>query len=81
MGSGPEDEEKAMNCMLCGGNLEKSAASYTVDQKGYHLFIEKIPAYVCARCGEKAFDEKEVIAIQNMLKTFEDKLEQVQMAA
>ena len=70
-----------MKCMLCGGNFEKSGASYTVDRKGYHLFIEKIPAYVCVRCGEKAFDEKEVIAIQNMLKAFEDKLEQVQMVA
>ncbi len=70
-----------MKCMLCNGHLEKSAASYTVDRKGYHLFIEKIPAYICTRCGEKAFDENEVIAIQNMLKAFEEKLEQVQMVA
>lgn len=72
---------RCLKCMLCGGNLEKSAASYTVVRKGYHLFIERIPAYVCSRCGEKAFDEKEVAAIQNMLKAFEDKLEQVRMAA
>jgi YgiT-type zinc finger domain-containing protein len=48
--------------------------AYTVDRKGYHLFIEKIPAYVCSQCGEKYFEEKEVEAIQNMIKALEEKL-------
>ncbi len=68
-----------MKCLLCNGAMEKSVAHYTVDRKGYHLFIEKIPAYVCSQCGEKYFDEKEVNAIQNMLKTFEENLEDVLM--
>ena len=57
--------------------MEKSTVSYTVDRKGYHLFIEKIPAYVCAQCGERYFEEREVDAIQNMLKVFEKKLDEV----
>lgn len=68
-----------MKCLLCKGEMEKSTVSYTVDRKGYHLFIEKIPAYVCAQCGEKYFEEKEVDAIQNMLKVFEEKLNEVMM--
>jgi YgiT-type zinc finger domain-containing protein len=57
--------------------MEKTTVVYTVDREGYHLFIEKVPAYVCSQCGERYFDEKEVEAIQNMLTTFEDKLKDV----
>jgi len=70
-----------MKCLLCKGEMEKSSVSYTVDRRGYHLFIKKIPAYVCSQCGEKYFDEKEVDALQNMIKVFEDKLEEVLMIA
>ena len=66
-----------MKCLLCKGEMEKSTVAYTVDRKGYHLFIEKIPAYVCTQCGEKYFEEREVGAIQNMLKVFEKKLDEV----
>ncbi|MEW6675502.1 MAG: type II toxin-antitoxin system MqsA family antitoxin [Nitrospirota bacterium] len=68
-----------MKCLFCNGKMEKATVAYTVDRKGYHLFIEKVPAYVCSQCGEKYFDEKEVDAIQNMLKTLEEKLEDVLM--
>ena len=81
MGGGPEDKEIAMKCMHCAGRLEKAFSSYTVDRNGYHLFIEKIPAYVCERCGERSFDESEVVAIQSMLTAFEEKLEKVRVAA
>lgn len=70
-----------MNCLLCKGEMEKTTVAYTVDRKGYHLFIEKIPAYVCSQCGEKYFGEKEVEAIQNMIKTLEEKLQNVLVAA
>lgn len=70
-----------MKCLFCNGEMEKTTASYTVDRKGYHLFIEKVPAYVCSRCGERYFEEKEVEAIQNMIKTLEEKLQKVLVAA
>ncbi len=57
--------------------MEKETVAYTVDRKGYHLFLEKIPAYVCSQCGERYFEEKEVDAIQDMIKTFEEKLKGV----
>ena len=66
-----------MNCLFCNGKMKKSTVAYTVDRKGYHLYIEKIPAYVCTQCGEKYFDEGETKAIQDMLKAFEKKLEHV----
>ncbi len=66
-----------MKCLLCKGEMEKATVVYTVDREGYHLFIEKVPAYICSQCGERYFDEQEVEAIQNMLTTFEDKLRDV----
>lgn len=66
-----------MKCLLCKGEMEKATVVYTVDREGYHLFIEKVPAYICSQCGERYFDEQEVEAIQNMLTTFEDKLKDV----
>jgi YgiT-type zinc finger domain-containing protein len=70
-----------MKCLLCNGEMEKAMVSYTVDRKGYHLFIEKVPSYVCSQCGEKYFGEKEVDAIQDMLNAFEEKLRHVLVSA
>jgi len=61
--------------------MEKATVSYTVDRKGYHLFIERIPAYVCSQCGEKYFDEKETKAIQDMIKALEEKLQNILVVA
>lgn len=78
MGSRPQNqEEEKMKCLLCKGEMEKTSVSYTVDRKGYHLFIEKIPAYVCSQCGERYFEEKETKAIQSMIKALEEKLQGV----
>ena len=73
--------EKEMKCLLCKGEMEKATVSYTVDRSGYHLFIKEIPAYVCIQCGEKYFEEKEVDAIQNMIKALEEKLQSISVAA
>ena len=70
-----------MKCLLCNGEMEKAMVSYTVDRKGYHLFIEEIPAYMCSQCGERFFEEKEVEAIQNMIRALEEKLQEVLVAA
>ncbi len=36
---------------------------------------------VCSQCGEKYFDEKEVEALQNMIKALDEKLQDVLVAA
>jgi YgiT-type zinc finger domain-containing protein len=70
-----------MKCLLCKGEMEKTMVTYTVDRKGYHLFIKEIPAYICSQCGEKYFEEKEVDAIQDMIKSLEEKLQSILVAA
>lgn len=66
-----------MKCLYCNGKMEQATSTYTVDRKGYHLFIKDIPAYVCSRCGEKHFEEEEVGAIQNVIKNLEAEIEKI----
>jgi YgiT-type zinc finger domain-containing protein len=66
---------------MCEGEMEQRKVTYTVDRKGYHLYMEDIPAHVCSQCGERFFDEKEVTSIQEMIKVFEAKLEEVRKVA
>jgi len=70
-----------MKCLLCRGEMEKTSVAYTVDRKGYHLFIEKLPGHVCSQCGERYFEEKEVEAIQDMIKALEEKIHDISVAA
>jgi len=70
-----------MRCLFCSGEMEKKSVAYTVDRDGYHLFIKEIPSYVCSQCGEKFFEEKEVDAIQSMIKLLEESLRVISKAA
>lgn len=66
-----------MKCMYCGGDLEWTRSTYTIDRDGYHLFIKDVPAYVCVKCGEKHFQESEVALIQQLIRDLEKSLERV----
>jgi YgiT-type zinc finger domain-containing protein len=70
-----------MKCIFCKGEMEKKRVAYTIDRKGYHLFIKEVPAHVCRQCGEKYFEEKEVDAIQQMLEKLEENLKAISKAA
>lgn len=69
-----------MKCLYCKGEMEKTKSTYTIDRKGYLLFIREIPTYICTKCGEKHFEEAEVEAIQNMIKTLETEITKVRTA-
>ncbi|OGL42862.1 MAG: hypothetical protein A2W05_02300 [Candidatus Schekmanbacteria bacterium RBG_16_38_10] len=66
-----------MKCLYCDGQMERKLSTYTINRKGFHLYLEEIPAYVCTRCGEKAYDEDEVESIQNMIKKLEEDISKV----
>lgn len=69
-----------MKCMFCTGEMEKKNVPYSVDRKGYHLFIREVPAYVCSKCGENYFDEDEVEEIQDIIKSLELHIEKLKVA-
>ena len=66
-----------MKCLYCGGKMERSRSSYTVNRKGYHLFIEEVPVYICAQCGEKYYEEEQVEAIQRLIRKVEAEIDKV----
>lgn len=69
-----------MKCMFCSGEMEKRKVPYSVDRKGYHLYIREVPAYVCSQCGENYFEEDEVGEIQDIIKSLEQHIEKLKVA-
>lgn len=57
-----------MKCIHCQGELRQSKIPYAVNRRGYHLIIDDVPAWVCSQCGEPLFDEKQVDAIQQIIR-------------
>ena len=66
-----------MNCIHCQGKMKRGIAPFHVDRKGYHLTIDRIPAWVCSQCGEAYFDEAEVEAIQETLNALDQQSEKI----
>ena len=61
--------------------MERGAAPFHIDRKGYHLQLDKIPAWVCGQCGEVYFEEEEVNSIQSVIRAVDEKLEKLAVPA
>ncbi len=70
-----------MNCIHCKGKMEFKTAPYQIDRKGYHLAIDEIPAWVCTQCGEIYFEEAQVDAIQEVIRSLDERTKKFQLAA
>ncbi|NLI31172.1 MAG: YgiT-type zinc finger protein [Deltaproteobacteria bacterium] len=70
-----------MNCMYCQGKMERGIAPFHIDRNGYHLTLDRIPAWVCTQCGEVCFDETEVEAIQEVLRALDRQTERMAESA
>ncbi len=66
-----------MECLYCKGELTRQLVDYTVNRKGYHLIIDKVPAWVCRQCGEPLFEEDTVEVVQEMLSEVDARLEKL----
>ena len=66
-----------MNGIYCQGKMKRGIAPFHTDQKGYHLTMDRIPAWVCTQCGEAYFDEAEVAAIQEALGALDQQSEKL----
>ena len=58
-----------MKCHFCSEEMKKGKTTYTVNRHNYHLIIDDVPAWICSQCGEVYFEETEVDAIQEMIKS------------
>lgn len=60
-----------MECVYCKGHMEKTTAPFSIDRKGYHVYWNAIPAWVCTQCGEPYFESREVDLIQKALSVLD----------
>jgi YgiT-type zinc finger domain-containing protein len=60
-----------MKCMHCEGLMERTVVPFHVDRKGCHLSLDAVPTWVCCRCGEPYFEERDVRKIQAGLASVE----------
>jgi YgiT-type zinc finger domain-containing protein len=70
-----------VKCLYCRGKMERGTAPFHIDRKGYHLQLDKIPAWVCSQCGEVYFGEEEVDSIQSVIRAMDEQLEKLAVPA
>jgi len=59
-----------MKCVICkNGETKVGQATLTLERNGTTLVFKKVPANVCATCGEEYIDEKITV---KLLKAAED---------
>jgi YgiT-type zinc finger domain-containing protein len=70
MGSGIQEEETSMMCVICkGGETQPGTATVTLDREGATVVIKGVPARVCTNCGEEYVEEA---VTARLLKTAEE---------
>lgn len=62
-----------MRCIHCHGDMSPGTTPFHIDRQGCHLVLDAIPAWVCEQCGETYFEEREVDAIQDLVRSVEEK--------
>lgn len=62
-----------MKCIHCQGEMRIGTTHFHVDRASCHVTLDAVPAWVCEQCGEVYFEEKEVDAIQDLVKSIEEK--------
>jgi len=70
-----------MKCIYCQGEMKRSTTPFHVDRKGCHLVLDAVPAWICKQCGEAYFEEKEVDAIQELVRSLEQKAQALSLIA
>jgi YgiT-type zinc finger domain-containing protein len=53
--------------------MKRATAPLHIDQSGCHLTLDNVPAWVCEQCGEAYFEEKEVEAMQGLIRSVKRK--------
>ncbi len=70
-----------MKCVHCQGVMRRGTAPLHIDRKGCHVTLDSVPAWVCEQCGEPFFEEREVAAIQDLLRSVDEKSRALQLTA
>lgn len=68
-----------MRCLYCSGEMERTKEGYSINRKGYHLYLTEVPVYVCTKCKEKIYEESEIEVIQRLIKHLESDVHSLQV--
>ncbi len=66
-----------MKCLHCQGEMTRGSAPFHVDRKGCHVVLDSVPTWVCEQCGEAYFEEPEVDAIQDLIRSVEQNAKRI----
>ncbi len=53
--------------------MKRGKAPTHIDRDGCRVTIDNVPAWICEQCGEPLFEEREVEAIQDIVKAVDEK--------
>ncbi len=57
-----------MKCVFCGGALKKASVTFSYEDDDDYLLVERVPAEVCGRCGEKLYTPEVTDALLRIAK-------------
>lgn len=63
-----------MECLHCGGELERGTAPLSVDRDEYHVHWNALPALICTQCGEPLFERDVVDRVQRTLRAIDSEM-------
>ncbi len=70
-----------MTCLYCRGKMMRGTAPFQADRKGYHLILDRVPAWLCQQCGEVYFEPGEVDRIQDALRLLDERAQRLAASA
>ncbi len=53
---------------FCGGALKKAPVTFSYEEVNDYLLVERVPAEVCGRCGEKLYTPEVTDALLRIAK-------------
>lgn len=68
-----QDEDQVMKCLCCQGDMARGNAPFYIDRKTVHLSLDDVAAWICTQCGEVYFEEAEVNAVQDIIRTVDER--------
>ena len=70
-----------MKCMYCQGKMVRGVTPFHIDRKDVHVSLDKVPAWVCTQCGEVYFEEAEVNAVQEIIRSIDEQTDKLTCTA
>ena len=66
-----------MICMHCSGTLRRSTARLRIDRHRYHLAFNAVPSWICGKCGERYFDERDLDVVQGVIQSLDEQTRRI----